>query len=513
MIKILNFLLETILEISLSISLFLVLIIILTKPINKHYSTRWKYLLYLILALRLILPVNFKIFEPEIEIKSTSIAVPEIVHDVFFNTTPDQNTTETTTNNSKITYISSSKSFTSTIKNNLASIYLSGVVIFLFITSFRYLTTYKSTIRWSLPIADRAISQLENTLCDKLSIKTPPKILKCKAINTPMVMGLINPQLFLPWKNYSEKNLELILIHELIHYKRKDIYYKLLLLICNAVHWFNPLIYLMTKEANKNLELYCDDAVIKDKDKGFKELYSEIILDTMYDNNLKGSLTLTTHFSGGVNSMKKRFLNIFSKNKKSTGLISLVAIVLAVFISSSLIGCNINSSKASSEDTAKSFIKTMFEVKNYDSADKLDALYKKFDSDKAKYYKTYSSGNVSTPSEEGGKELMELVYGDLKPLMTNDLYNNPILVAERTHPIAYCLMAKTSKYLSTMEIIDLKEISSKEGSKSFSYSASLKLSYEDGSEKTQKFVGSIDLSKEKDSWLVNNFKVASMTNN
>lgn len=64
-----------------------------------------------------------------------------------------------------------------------------------------------------------------------------------------------------------------------------------------------------------------------------------------------------------------------------------------------------------------------------------------------------------------------------------------------------------------MEIIDLQEISSNESSKSFTYSASLKLTYEDGSEKTQKFVGSIDLLKEKTIWLVNNFKVASMTNN
>lgn len=512
MIKILNSLLETILEVSLSTSLFFILILLLTKPINKHYSTKWRYLLYLILALRLIFLVNINIFESKVELNTNNISVPEIVHDIFFKTASDPNTTEDVFDNTKATYISSTKTFVSTVKSNLTLIYLSGLLIFLFTTFLRYITTYKSIIRWSLPLTDKLILNLENNLCDKLSIKTPIKILKCKAITTPMVMGLFKPQLFLPWKDYSEKNLELILTHELTHYKRKDIYYKLLLLIVNAVHWFNPLIYLMKKEANKNLELYCDDTVIKDKDKSFKELYSEIILDTMYDN-VKGSFMLTTHFSGGVNSMKKRFLNIFSKNKKHTGLISLVAILLTVFISSSLIGCNINSSKSSPEDTAKSFIKTMFEVKNYDSVDKLEALYKKFDSDKAKYYKSDSTGNGLTQSDVGTNEVRDLVYGDLKPLITNDFYNNYNLIADRTHPIAYSMMAKASKYLSAIEIIDLQEISSKDTSKTFTYSASLKLTYEDGSEKTQKFVGSIDLLKENDSWLVNGFRVASMTNN
>ena len=155
----------------------------------------------------------------------------------------------------------------------------------------------------------------------------------------------------------------------------------------------------------------------------------------------------------------------------------------------------------------------MFEVKNYDSVDKLEALYKKFDSDKAKYYKSDSTGNGLTQSDVGTNEVRDLVYGDLKPLITNDFYNNYNLIADRTHPIAYSMMAKASKYLSAIEIIDLQEISSKDTSKTFTYSASLKLTYEDGSEKTQKFVGSIDLLKENDSWLVNGFRVASMTNN
>lgn len=176
MIKILNTLLESIFEISLSTSFLFLLILIFTNPIRKYYSTQWKYLLYLIIAIRLIIPINLNIFEPKVQVTSNNITVQGIL----LNTTLTSNTHEDDFNIPKTTYMISNKSLASKVKSNLPLIYSLGLFIFIFATLSRYFTTYKSIMRWSLPLSDKKIIQLENKLCDKLCIKTPIKILKVK---------------------------------------------------------------------------------------------------------------------------------------------------------------------------------------------------------------------------------------------------------------------------------------------------------------------------------------------
>ena len=67
-----------------------------------------------------------------------------------------------------------------------------------------------------------------------------------------MVTGFFQTVLLLPREDYSEQELEMIIRHELVHYKRHDIAYKMLLMFAVAVHWFNPLVWIMTQEANKD---------------------------------------------------------------------------------------------------------------------------------------------------------------------------------------------------------------------------------------------------------------------
>ncbi|WP_219710564.1 M56 family metallopeptidase, partial [Clostridioides difficile] len=62
---------------------------------------------------------------------------------------------------------------------------------------------------------------------------------------------------------FKEKELKLIFRHELIHYKRKDNFLKLIMLIVNILYWFNPICYLLKKHFNEVCELSCDELVIK----------------------------------------------------------------------------------------------------------------------------------------------------------------------------------------------------------------------------------------------------------
>ena len=74
-----------------------------------------------------------------------------------------------------------------------------------------------------------------------------PPIAICSALVTPMAVGLIRTKICLPHEEYSEQELEMILKHELIHWERKDLWYKFLLLLVRGIHWFNPFVWLMVK--------------------------------------------------------------------------------------------------------------------------------------------------------------------------------------------------------------------------------------------------------------------------
>ena len=85
----------------------------------------------------------------------------------------------------------------------------------------------------------------------------------------------------MPYIEYTNDELELIFKHELTHLKRFDIWYKLLLVASNTVHWFNPFVYIMRKLANRDIEYTCDDIVTRNLSLSQRKEYSRVILKTM----------------------------------------------------------------------------------------------------------------------------------------------------------------------------------------------------------------------------------------
>lgn len=77
----------------------------------------------------------------------------------------------------------------------------------------------------------------------------------------------------LPEKLTSGVETEMVLRHELGHICRQDLWYKFLLTWVNAVHWFNPLVWFMCRQAGQNLEYCCDDWVVRGRDADFRHSY------------------------------------------------------------------------------------------------------------------------------------------------------------------------------------------------------------------------------------------------
>ena len=82
---------------------------------------------------------------------------------------------------------------------------------------------------------------------------------------TPLTYGILHPVILMPtsmdWENTTE--LQYILAHEYVHVRRFDAVTKILLIVVLCIHWFNPLVWVMYWLANRDLELSCDEAVIR----------------------------------------------------------------------------------------------------------------------------------------------------------------------------------------------------------------------------------------------------------
>ena len=106
----------------------------------------------------------------------------------------------------------------------------------------------------------------------------PPRLFFNRLATTPMLLGIFRPQIILPDRDYTYGQLYAILAHELTHLRRKDIFVKWLMLAASALHWFNPLMWLIRREIDRTCELSCDEAVIRNMDAEGKRDYGHTLI-------------------------------------------------------------------------------------------------------------------------------------------------------------------------------------------------------------------------------------------
>lgn len=99
-------------------------------------------------------------------------------------------------------------------------------------------------------------------------------------LSTPVLAGLFHPALYLTEAPCDREELSFILRHELTHYKRRDLWFKLLLLAVSTIYWFNPALYLMRSEAEKDIENLCDGRVLQASPMQSRLHYSQLLLKT-----------------------------------------------------------------------------------------------------------------------------------------------------------------------------------------------------------------------------------------
>ena len=181
-----------------------------------------------------------------------------------------------------------------------------------------------------------------------------------------MMTGLLAPTILLPDRRFDDTELRLILKHELIHFKHKDLWVKLLVTVCRAVYWFDPIFILISRSIEQECEHYCDHSVITGENAEQKKLYCQSILNTVSaQNNIRKTTlhpVIATNFYTPKQGLKHRLSLILSnKRKKRFALVVFVAVVLTA-ASGSVIAFASNTEIPPEKDMPKITATTIKEV-------------------------------------------------------------------------------------------------------------------------------------------------------
>ena len=252
---------------SLSVSGALLLLLILgLKPLYKNrFSKRWQYYIWIVVALRFLLP-----FTPDNAIVGSLFEKIDTVAITNEIPTSPNIPVPADTGNNNAEPIQTNREINAAAMREPINKYVclffiwSALALILFV---RKITVYQGFIQY-IKVGNKEVSDIKilNLLSDceeKLNIKTRVELSCNPLIASPMLIGFFRPRIILPAHEWEDKELSYIFVHELIHYKQRDMFYKWLIQIVVCVHWFNPFVYLLEKEVNKSCELSCDEKALQ----------------------------------------------------------------------------------------------------------------------------------------------------------------------------------------------------------------------------------------------------------
>lgn len=208
--------------------------------------------------------------------------------------------------------------YKNSIWNILSIIWIIGVVGMIGYEVVLYQSVYKSIQRWRRP-APKEYQQQFVLVCQEMHISKSIPVYQCAKISSPMIVGIYRPSIILPEREYQKESLYYIYKHELTHFVHGDLYYKLLQTIVRCIYWFHPLVHAMYQQAAFDVELVCDEKVTKNQSETFCREYSLVLLDTLTAQNQRTFPLSTCFFNGGRDQMKERFRRIMGTNKKKYG--------------------------------------------------------------------------------------------------------------------------------------------------------------------------------------------------
>jgi len=350
-----NTIMITILSLSLSGGIFIA-VLFLCKPLFKErLSKRWQYYIWLIVLVRLLVPLSFEVnivgslFDGITQAGITDFREADALTVVTIPNAPNIQYPQTLQPDipemqTSIPYqsvdipetqaavIYQYSNIWRAIMSNLWLVWL-VVAIVLFV---RKITIYQSFVRYikagRTPASSFEDLEIFGKLVEQANIKSTIGLYTNSLISSPLLIGFFRPYIVLPTLDISKSDFRYTILHELTHYKRGDMFYKWLVQLTICLHWFNPLVYLMGREINNACEFSCDESVIKDLDYGGMRAYGDTLLNAL-DIGGKYKNALSSVMLYESKKILKDRLDMIMKFKKKSRTAVIVAMALTMILS------------------------------------------------------------------------------------------------------------------------------------------------------------------------------------
>ena len=206
----------------------------------------------------------------------------------------------------------------------LSVIWLAGLLLCFGFFAVSYIKCYRE-FRFSLPVENDILEAWK----EKHPLKRSLSIRQTETIAAPLSYGVIRPVILMPknteWKNIYQ--LRYVLEHEYVHIRRLDMLTKLIMIAAVCIHWFNPLVWVMYILFNRDLELSCDETVVRRFGMDIKSVYATALISM--EEKKSGLTPLCNSFS--KNAIEERIIAIM-KIKKTSKFAVIISAVLVICV-------------------------------------------------------------------------------------------------------------------------------------------------------------------------------------
>ena len=206
----------------------------------------------------------------------------------------------------------------------LSVIWLAGLLLCFGFFAVSYIKCYRE-FRFSLPVENDILEAWK----EKHPLKRSLSIRQTETIAAPLSYGVIRPVILMPknteWKNIYQ--LRYVLEHEYVHIRRLDMLTKLIMIAAVCIHWFNPLVWVMYILFNRDLELSCDETVVRRFGMDIKSVYATALISM--EEKKSGLTPLCNSFS--KNAIEERIRAIM-KIKKTSKFAVIIRAVLVICV-------------------------------------------------------------------------------------------------------------------------------------------------------------------------------------
>lgn len=414
---------------------YCVLAVLLVRLLLKRQPKIFSYALWLIVLFRLVCPVSFEspfsVFRMTSQQVATSQGVQSIyrVEEMGIWMGADIGTNVGNTENVKNSAGMKNSVGTEhreTTKNNQLAGEKAGGTNFLWDEANGKNLWSVAKVIWLVGVSGMLIYAAVSAILLKKGLKSAEKregYYVLEQLETPFVFGIVRPGIYLP-ANLSEKERCYILEHERTHIRRRDYLIKPLAFLVLCIHWFNPFVWLAFFCMTKDMEMSCDEAVLKKLGKEIKQDYSTSLLNLACGRRFLNGSPLAF----GEGEVKGRIKNILNYKKPGFW-----GVLLAVFVIAATGIVLISNPKSSQKDAGKTGKDQSAEVEKHDGqtgSDTKETSKEKPDSEE----ENDSLPVYQSQEEEQLKELLasygSLDFEELHLSSQSQIYCNDIVIID-----------------------------------------------------------------------------------